>query len=61
MKEYHVDYNIWKTKYLVSFHDWISKHKDGSLFFDVRLFTNKKDLNTFTKELHEQQYTETCF
>ena len=44
-----VTINVGKCKYLLSFHDGISKHKDGSEFWDLRIFSNKKALEAFIK------------
>ena len=45
-------------KYYVSFHDGISKHSDGSEFYDMRIFKNKKDLNLFIHSLLSNGYKE---
>jgi len=44
--------NVGKAKYVISFHDGIKKHDDGSDFYDVRIFSKKKDRDTFVKSLH---------
>jgi hypothetical protein len=49
-------YNVGKCKYVVNFHDGISKHKDGSNFFDIRIFKNKILMNKFIKELLKDGY-----
>jgi hypothetical protein len=49
--EHYIQQNIGEAKYIVSYHDGVKKHKDGSKFFDVRIFKNKKDLKEFTKTL----------
>jgi hypothetical protein len=46
------------TKYMVNFHDGKSKHKDGSDFYDMRTFRNKKSLNKFISELKKGGYVE---
>jgi len=51
MKTFHEQFDVGKTKYLVSFHDGIKKHDDGSLFFDVRIFNNKKKKDAFITTL----------
>ena len=56
MKQFHIHSNIGKAKYLVNYHDGIKLHKDGSLFFDIEIFKNKKDLNNFTKSLINEGY-----
>ena len=49
--EYKIQYNIGKTKYLVSFYDGVKKHKDGSEFWDIRCFKNKKKMEAFIKSI----------
>lgn len=44
-------YNVGKVKYLVSFSDGTQKHKDGSEFFDIACFKNRKKMNEFVKDL----------
>ena len=47
---------IGKAKYTISFHDGKKKHKDGSDFFDIKIFKNKKDLSDFVGTLVKQGY-----
>ena len=58
MKTYYRQDNIGKAKYTISYHDGIEKHKDGSPFFGIAIFKNKKKLNTFVKKLVSEDYTE---
>jgi len=51
MKTFYTQYNIGKAKYVVSYHDGKSTHPDGSPFFDIAIFKNKKKLKTFTDNL----------
>jgi hypothetical protein len=51
MKRYNIQYNIGKCKYLVNYHNGITKHKDGSDFFDIATFTNKEKFNVFITSL----------
>lgn len=55
-KYYRTMMNVGKAKYVVSFHDGIKKHSDGSAFYDLRSFKNKKDFNTFVKNLEKKGY-----
>lgn len=57
MKVFNEQENIGKAKYVVNFHDGVKQHKDGSPFFDIRIFTNKKKKAPFIKSLEEQGYT----
>ena len=50
--------NIGHAKYCVSFHDGIHKHPDGSDFYGIRIFKNKKKLNAFTNSLINNGYKE---
>ena len=58
MKTFNVMYGIGKAKYVVNFHDGVQTHKDGSPFFDIMIFKNKKALGAFTNELRGQGYAE---
>jgi hypothetical protein len=42
---------IGKSKYTISYHDGKKKHKDGSDFFDIKIFKNKPELEAFKKDL----------
>jgi len=57
-KEFNIRNNIGKAKYVVNFYDGIKKHKDGSNFFDIEIFKNKKKLKTFTNMLKSDNYIE---
>jgi len=56
MKTYNINYNIGKCKYVVNYHNGIKTHTDGSLFFDLKIFKNKKSLNDFVKQLDANGY-----
>ena len=56
IKQYHIRYNIGKSKYVVNYHDGVKTHQDGSPFSDISIFKNKKDLNAFVKSLETQGY-----
>lgn len=58
MKRFNLIYGIGKAKYVVNFHDGIKKHNDGSDFFDIAIFKNKKKLNAFISELKNTGYVE---
>lgn len=57
-KTFYQQDGIGKAKYTISFHDGVKKHKDGSAFFDIRIFKNKIDLFAFQKELLGKGYIE---
>lgn len=58
MKRFYVQYNVGTVKYLVNYHDGIKKHSDGSDFFDISLFNNKKKLAKFIRNLKNNGYVE---
>jgi len=58
MKKFYIQTNIGKCKYLVSYYDGIKIHNDGSAFYDVAIFKNKKSLGKFISELISSGYTE---
>ncbi len=55
-KVYYTQEGIGKAKYVVNFHDGVQKHKDGSEFYDIRIFHNKKDLAKFEQRLVNENY-----
>jgi hypothetical protein len=57
-KVYYTQTNIGKCKYVVNYHDGIETHKDGSPFYGIRTFKNKKKFNAFIKELSDKGYKE---
>lgn len=44
-------HNVGRAKYLVTYYKEGNKHKDGSDFHDIAIFSNKKNLNKFLKTL----------
>lgn len=42
MKLFNIQYNIGKAKYVINYHNGISKHSDGSAFYDIAVFTAKE-------------------
>ena len=42
VKLYNTSFGIGTAKYVVNFHDGIKRHNDGSRFYDIRIFSNKK-------------------
>jgi hypothetical protein len=55
-KRYYQKDGIGKAKYTISYHDGKKTHKDGSDFFDIQIFKNKKDLAKFVNALHKAGY-----
>jgi hypothetical protein len=56
MKTLNQSFNVGSAKYIVNFHDGKKKHQDGSKFFDIRIFKNKKHKDAFVKELIKNNY-----
>lgn len=56
MKRFNTMCNIGKVKYVVNFHDGEKKHSDGSDFFDIATFKNKKKMEIFAKGLLKNGY-----
>jgi hypothetical protein len=56
MKSFRLTNNVGKAKYLVSYHNGIKKHSDGSNFFDIAIFKNKIKLNSFINSLLNDGY-----
>lgn len=57
MKQAYIQFNIGKAKYAISFHNGISKHNDGSPFYDIRTFSNKKEAYQFLSKLQSDWYS----
>lgn len=56
VKLYHTTFGVGTAKYVVNFHDGIKRHNDGSRFYDIRIFSNKKEMGKFIKELEKDGY-----
>ncbi len=56
MKTFYTQGNIGKVKYVVCFHDEESTHNDGSPFFGIKIFKNKKKLSGFIANLQKTGY-----
>lgn len=57
MKTYYEQNNVGRARYLLSFHDGVKKHRDGSPFFDVKIASNKRQHQKNINELKRQGYT----
>ena len=55
-KRYYQQDRVGSAKYTISYHDGKKKHKDGSDFFDIKTFRNKKDLAKFVNTLSKSGY-----
>lgn len=47
--QYTINPQIGRAKYSISYHDGTKKHKDGSDFWDIKIFKTKKDLIKWTE------------
>ena len=56
MKLFNLKFNVGSAKYLVSYHNGEQFHPDGSEFFDIATFTNKKEFTLFVKGLEGMGY-----
>jgi hypothetical protein len=56
VKDYNLMYNVGKAKYVINYHDGVSTHKDGSKFYDIAIFSNKKEFENKIKELEKLGY-----
>lgn len=59
MKTFYTQNNIGKAKYCINFNDGIKKHKDGSYFFDILTFSNKKVFKNNIEILINNGYIQT--
>lgn len=55
-KEYYVQMNIGKAKYVVNYHDGVKTHDDGSPFYDMKILKSKKKMDSFLEELTKKGY-----
>ena len=56
MKQYNIMQNVGNCKYVVNYHDGIKHYKDGSNFYDIAIFRNKKQMKSFVSELEKNGY-----
>jgi hypothetical protein len=56
--KYYIQYNIGTAKYVVNHYNGADKNKDGSEFWQIAIFKNKKRMNGFIKELKNYGYRE---
>lgn len=57
-KTFYTQQNIGRIKYLVNYHDGVETHDDGSPFFKVGIFKNKKIMADFIKKLEAEGYND---
>jgi hypothetical protein len=57
-KAFKVNPGIGSSKYSISSHDGVKKHKDGSDFYDIQIFKNKVDLEKGIKDYKSKGFIE---
>ena len=55
-KIYNLMFNVGKAKYVINFHNGVDTHKDGSPFFGIQTFSNKKKFEKAEKALLADGY-----
>lgn len=55
-KTYTYRQNVGKARHVISYHDGLKTHGDGSPFFDVRIYSRKRDAQAFVRSLEAQGY-----
>lgn len=58
MKTYKVQQSIGMARHVVSYTTGDKRHRDGSPFSDMRLFSNKRERDKFIAELKSLGYVE---
>lgn len=59
LKHYYLQHGLGKAKYIVNYTDGIKRHRDGSVFYDIAIFRNKKEMEGFIRELKRDGYVST--
>lgn len=57
-RRYYLMDNVGSCKYTVNYHDGQKTHDDGSAFYDIRIFANKRKRDGFVRELRTDGYVE---
>jgi hypothetical protein len=55
-KLYTTQMNVGRAKYVINYHDGSKTHKDGSPFYDIDIFSNRKDFDKAVKKLESEGY-----
>lgn len=55
-KNYNLMSSIGRAKYVINYHDGVKTHKDGSPFYDISIYSNKRKANKFCSELEADGY-----
>ena len=54
-KRYYTQTNIGRARYVVNFHDGVKAHPDGSPFYGIGIFSNKRQLQAFIRGLERTE------
>ena len=57
-KKFNVTSNAGKAKYIVNYHDGEKIYSDGSDFYDMKIFNNRKRLAKFVDDLRQNGYSD---
>jgi hypothetical protein len=57
-KNFYTQNNIGKVKYTISYYDGVSTHNDGSPFYGIYTFSNKRLFEKKQRELLKEGYVE---
>lgn len=49
--------NVGTCKYVINYHDGQSLHRDGSPFFDIAIFSNKRKKDAYVRALIADGYS----
>jgi hypothetical protein len=56
---YHTHSEIGRARHVVTYHDGVKQHPDGSPFYDIHICRTARKLDTFVKELEKKGYRPT--
>jgi len=56
VKKFNIKKQIGKARYIVSYHDGIKKHPDGSELYDIAIFKSKMKMTPFVLSLLDSGY-----
>lgn len=57
-KNFYLMFNVGKAKYCINYHDGVQTHKDGSPFYGIIIFSNKRKFMAEIKSMKKQGYVE---
>lgn len=55
-KKYYTMYNVGKAKYLINYFDGESFYPDGSEFYGVKIFSNKREFERELRRMEKEGY-----